>query len=295
MNLGFLPDNLRRALNNVNCNFLNEIRLRNGQAVILQYKGEYTYINDYTLTGERSGAIKVDRVDDVLNRAMENSVYAYSEQLKRGFITVGGGIRIGVAGTYVTQGGEIISVKNVTSLNVRIPHDVYGASAEIFRAIGGENAESTLIFSKAGFGKTTVLRDLARICSSKTRKNILIYDERNEVAAGTDFNLGENCDVVTGGDKKSAFESAVRAMRPQIIISDELYGDDFSAVKFAADCGITVIASSHVSDRNILKNMPFKTYVELTGIAQDAIVYDKNFNIVCNCSTVGGVGRGNFG
>ena len=43
-----------------------------------------------------------------------------------------------------------------------------------------------------------------------------------------------------------AIPSAIRAMKPDVILTDELYGeDDIKAVKYAADCGICVIASSH--------------------------------------------------
>lgn len=300
MNLNFLPEELKPTLNNINLNFLSEIRLRQGQPVIIQYKGEYTYINSYGVANSAANAIVCKNAEKVLYAAMEKSVYAYSEQLKKGFITVDGGVRIGIAGEYVTQGGETVTVKNVTSLNIRIPHDVVGAADEIYAVINGGKLKNTLIFSPPGYGKTTLLRDLAGNISKNTELNVLVFDERCEIAGyggkANGFDLGCRCDVICGADKVTAFANAVRVMRPQVIITDELFGQgDYDAVRYVIDCGITVIASSHTIDKKILKSLPFETFVELKGLGEKAVAYDKNFNIICHCSTVGRVGNSNIG
>ena len=65
--------------------------------------------------------------------------------------------------------------------------------------------------------------------------------------------------------------------------TDELYGEgDIAAVKFARDCGIDVIASSHVCDRVRLAALPFDRYAELCGVGRGSVIYDKNFDIVCD-------------
>lgn len=299
MNLNFLPPEIISAISNVNINHLNEIRLRSGQPVIIQYRGEYKYINRYGITQNCANALMCVSAAEVLNAAMSGNVYVYSEQLKSGFITVDGGIRIGIAGEYVMQSGEILTVKCVTSLNIRIPHDVIGAADGVYGTVGGEKISNTLIFSPPGFGKTTLLRDLARKISRNTNLSVLIFDERNEIAAtdgeGKGFDLGKGCDIVRGGNKLTAFKNSIRVMRPDVIITDELFGDeDVRAVEYAVDCGIAVIASSHLTDRQKLKELPFSLFVELQGIGKEIIVYDKNFDTVCNCSSVGRIGTGNF-
>lgn len=299
MNLFFLPPKIRGALDNLNYNFLTEIRLRCGQPVILEYNGEYKYVNGYGVSDDLARAIVCDDVEKVLVSAMEKSVYAYTEQLKRGFVTVGGGIRMGVCGEYVTQGEQILAVKNVTSLNIRIPHEVVGAADDLYTKTCNDGVHSVLLFSPPGYGKTTILRDFARNLSQKTKLNVLVFDERNEISAMTDsgagYDLGANCDVIRGADKLTAFSCAIRAMKPNVIITDELYGDnDFNAVRYAADCGIAVIASSHTVDREKLKVLPFDSYIELSGVGRRADIYDKNFNFVCDCSTVGSIRTGNF-
>jgi stage III sporulation protein AA len=283
MNLHFLPSNLRQALDNLNCNFISEIRLRRGQAVIIEYKGEYKYINQTGIVGRKEDALVVYDVEKILSDAMCASVYAYSEQLKGGFITVDGGIRIGVAGEYVCDSGKVSTIHSVTSLNIRIPHDVTNCSKEIYNTLLNKEVCDVLIFSPPGYGKTTILRDLTKQICKNYSYNILLFDERNEIAAYDNgvfaYDLGEKVDVIRSGDKIVAFENAIRAMKPQVIITDELYGEnDFSAVSFAINCGIKVIASSHITKVESLKKLPFSYYVQLTGISQRPNIYDKNFN-----------------
>ena len=122
----------------------------------------------------------------------------------------------------------------------------------------------------------------------------MIFDERNEISAisGYDgFDLGDRVDIVRCYEKKSAIASAIRAMKPQVIITDELYGDrDIDSVNYAVDCGITVIASSHICNKEKLCQMPFDFFVQLIGIGVDPVIYDKNFNIV-ECSVPDNVNR----
>ena len=116
----------------------------------------------------------------------------------------------------------------------------------------------------------------------------MVFDERNEIAAidgyGNGYDLGDRVDVIRCHNKKSAISSAIRAMKPQVIITDELYGaDDMKAMEYASDCGIAIIASSHICNKEILKCMPFEFYVELIGIGETPVIYDKNFNAYCSC------------
>lgn len=291
MNLNFLPNELQCAIQYLNLNYLSEIRIRKGQPVIIEYFGEYVYINKYGKSKYSSDAIKVYDVESILTNAMQGSVYAYSEQLKNAFITLDGGIRIGIGGEYVTDKGLITAVRCVTSLNIRLPHNVVNCSENICEILKLRGLHSTLLYSKPGMGKTTMLRDMV-IHYSKFY-NILLFDERSEIAAmdadGIGFDLGERCDVIRGNDKFIAFNNAIRAMKPQIIVTDELYGEsDFKAVRYAVDCGIVVFASTHMTDRQQLKSLPFDYYAELTGIGETPIIYDKNFvNISDNSSDDG--------
>ena len=287
MTLSFLPSNIQNALSHLNYNFLSEIRLRRGQPVIIEYKGEYKYINAFGIADKSNNLITVNDIEPIIVSATDGCIYNYTEQMKSGFITVGHGVRIGIAGEYVTQNGEVNAIKDITSLNIRIPHNIVGCADFVVKNLLFNGLHSTLLYSKPGLGKTTMLRDIALSLSKTQQYNVLIFDERNEISATYNkegYNLGDRVDIVRCYEKKSAIASAIRAMKPQIIITDELYGaNDFSAVQYAIDCGIAVIASSHICNTDILQTLPFEFYVQLVGIGATPVIYDKNFNIVgCN-------------
>lgn len=298
MSLSFLPQDIQFALAHININFVTEVRIRQGQPVIIAYRDAYYYLDRFGLSSKRDGAIIGGDIAQIISAATNGSIYSYAEQMRSGFITCSHGVRIGLAGEYVTQGGAISSIANITSINIRVPHEIEGCADYICNNIFSEYVSSTILFSKPGLGKTTKLRDIARYSSDKLKLNVLIFDERNEIAAmdayGNGFYVGERADVIRSGNKLAAFESAIRAMKPDVIITDELYGEsDVKAVKYAADCGIKVIASSHVTDKNILKTMPFDYYVELKTLFGQPIIYDKNF-VAYNSGGVDDVNRSIF-
>lgn len=291
MKLSFLPLKISFALDNLNYNYLSEIRLRNGQPVIVEYQGQYRYLTATGVSDDKTNVIIASDIYSILNGATGGCIYKYAEQIKNGFITVEHGVRIGIAGEYVTQNGTINAINNITSLNIRIPHKIDGCAEFVIKNIFFNGLHSTLLYSKPGLGKTTLLRGIA--CElNDVNKNILIFDERNEIAAidahGNGFDLGENIDVVRYGGKLTAISSAIRAMKPDVIITDELYGEnDFKAVRYCIDCGICVIASTHVTDKTVLSKMPFEFFVHLTNIGERPIIYDKNF-VAYSCNRTDG-------
>ena len=277
-----MPQEIQSGLSHINFNLLSEIRLRQGLPVVIEYCGEYGYLTSTGFSKDGRHALVGNNISSVLSVAFDGNLFNYTEQMKNGFVTVGHGVRIGIAGEYVTEGGRVNTIRNLTSLNIRIPHDFKGCSNEICEKLFTDKVKSTLIFSKPGLGKTTMLRDIAKNLSRKIC-NILVFDERNEIAAmderGAGFDLGNFADVIRCHNKLSAISSAIRAMKPDVIITDELYGDDdIAAVRYADDCGITVIASSHICRPEILKKMPFEYFVKLTALNKSPEIYDKNFN-----------------
>ena len=243
----FLPQNIQDAIKYLNAQDLYEIRLRANNPVRINYKGYYHFLSLYGLTDRADKALICDAMDieDCVYRAGKYSVYSVEEQIKQGFITAENGVRIGLAGEYVWNNGKPLTIRNFTSLCVRIPHEIIGSGEEIYQRCMSDKVHNLLIASSPGQGKTTILRDLARILSVKTQKNVLICDERGEICPR---GAAATCDVIKYADKATSFEAGIRAMRPDIMVTDELSMEDCKAVQRAKNAGITVIASAHLTN-----------------------------------------------
>ncbi|MDE6613094.1 MAG: hypothetical protein K2K28_00875, partial [Clostridia bacterium] len=190
MSLSFLPADIRAALLNLNYNHISEIRLRRGQPVVVEYNGEYKYLTPFGITDSERGLLTAGDLTSIINSATDGCIYNYTEQMKCGFITVRHGIRIGLAGEYVTQNGEVRAVKNITSINIRIPHNVLGCSNFLVENLFFNGLHSTLLYSKPGFGKTTMLRDLAIKIGKLKKYKVLLFDEINEISAIDGYGIG---------------------------------------------------------------------------------------------------------
>ena len=236
---------------------ITEIRIRNGFPIVVAEKGRY-----FTL--KNSGKImyaSLSLIDYILAKASEYSLYAFQNQIKQGFITCKGGIRIGLAGESVYEDGKNKTLKNIQSINIRIPHEVKDCSITAMHfIIQNRKIKNTLIISPPGAGKTTFLRDISRKFSELSDIiNILIIDERFEIASQNGgirmLNVGEYTDVLSGCDKTYGFREGVRTLKPDVIITDELVSkNDVESCVNAIRSGIKVIASAHGEDLNDLKN-----------------------------------------
>ena len=244
--LEFLPQNVKESIARMNISQLYELRLRAERPIMVNYRGEYRYLGSYGLTERKEKAIvcTMDDIAECVFKAGDFSVYSVEEQLKQGFLTAKDGERIGLSGEYVFEKGQPYALKNFTSLCIRVPHAIKGCATEVYKQCMSDRVHNLLLISPPGMGKTTILRDLSRILSETTAKNILICDERGEISIGE---YGETCDVVRFCDKKTAFSAGIRAMRPEIIITDELSAYDVDILEKAKKAGVIVIASAHFS------------------------------------------------
>lgn len=258
--LDFLPEKYLSALSFINIENLCELRLRAGKPVVINYKGRYSYLCERGINGSVNGSLYADynELEEIVFRASEYSMYSVTEQLKQGFLTGNKGERIGIVGSFVYENGKVFTVKEITSLNIRVPHEILGCSDGIYDICLKGGLKNVLVLSAPGRGKTTILRDLARRICDNNIINVLINDERNEIAAAYKnftLNIGAYCDVIRYTYKKDAFSSAVRAMRPDVIITDELAStEDVQAVCDCIRSGVNVIASVHMKDIEYFKN-----------------------------------------
>jgi len=220
-------------------------------------------------TGSRRfAAITQADLRTVLELATGASVHTAGESLKRGFVTVKGGCRVGICGTAAVQNGEVAAIRGISSVALRIPSERKGCADGLFgiRQNGGRLDASvpkpgnTLIISPPGYGKTTLLRELIRKYSDGGYR-VSLADERGEIAACYDgepqLDVGSHTDVMTGMSKAAAAETLLRAMNPQILALDELSSQaDAGVCRDAANCGVVIFATAHASDADELTRRP---------------------------------------
>ncbi len=238
---------------------LREIRIRIQRPIILKLQN-YDILIEYKVT-ERD-------VMQTLERLCENSVYAYKNQIKEGFITIKGGHRVGIIGTGIVENGEIINFKNISSLNFRIAREIKGCANKIIKEIVDRENESiynTILVSPPGKGKTTMLRDIIRQLSNGIEeiefpgKTCGIVDERGEIAAcykGIPQNdIGIRSDVIENVSKEKGIKILLRSMAPEIIACDEIGSkEDAQAIKLAIISGVKGIFTMHGRNIQDIKN-----------------------------------------
>ena len=132
--LDFLNQKYIDALSYLNEKYLYELRLRAGKPVVVNYKGKYSYLCERGLCETAAGSLNATcaELEEIVFRASEFSVYSVTEQLRQGFLTGNLGERIGLAGAFVYEDGKTFTVKEITSLNIRIPHEVLGCADTVY-------------------------------------------------------------------------------------------------------------------------------------------------------------------
>lgn len=252
-------------MNECDMSKLTEIRLRVGKPLYFAENGRYKkLLSDF--------CVSLGDIEHILAVATKSSLYAYNSSILEGYISYDGGIRIGLSGEGVLKNGKLSSIKNITSLCIRIPHFIEIKDKRIDDLI--EHFDSTLIFSKPGYGKTTLLRYMIRSLSNKGY-NILVLDERGELSGTTcgkeNIDLGECSDTVVGIPKLTAYSSQVRSMRPDIIASDEIFGDkEIECIADCVRCGVKILATVHTSGIELIKES--NSYSKLLGYVRYAVL-----------------------
>ena len=293
-----LPQNIYFSLLSVSMKDVSEIRLRKDNPIVVNISGVNKYLSNNGLTQSESSAIicSASTINYILQQASNNALYTINDQLINGFVSVKGGIRIGVAGEVVSVNNQIKTIKNITSLNIRIPHEVKNCSLNSYiYLVNGSTMQNTLILSPAGAGKTTFLRDFAyQLKTHQKNLNILIVDERNEITGICDgeYNLGaKNIDIYSNCSKAFAFENGIRSMRPDVIVTDELNLEkDISAIENAITSGVKVVATIHANNLYDLKNKKQFKYILDNKMFTRFVVLSSNYGV----GTLEGIYNENF-
>ena len=229
---------------------IEEIHLRRGRRASVICNGENISL-DYVSEG--------DELDELLSRLCGGSLYAYRDSINEGYISLDGGVRVGVCGLAAVENGRVVGVSRVTSLVIRIPHRTPpGVGGEIERLLEGDGmTRGLLIYSPPGVGKTTVLRGaIACLSRGENRRRVAVVDTRGELEGCLDIKE-MSVDILSGYPKRRGIEIAARTLNAQVIVCDEIGDtDEASAIEAAHNCGIPLIASAHAASLDELLRKP---------------------------------------
>ncbi len=300
--LNILAKSVRRIIGEEVPDFtgLQEIRMRTGQPLRVT-------VNNTEKSLPREGGyhlITKEEVRETMEYISRYSLYAFENEMRKGFLTIEGGHRIGVAGKVIMEKEKVKNIQYISSVNIRVSHEIIGCADRLLPYITkNRQVCHTLIISPPCCGKTTLIRDLIRQISDGNEYvkgcSVGVVDERSELGGcylGIAQNhLGTRTDILDCCPKAEGMIMLIRSMAPQVIAVDEIgTSEDIHAIEYAMQCGCKLIASVHglnmaeASKKPVLgeliRRRMFERYVVLgNGEHPGEIrgVYDERGSVLC--------------
>ena len=149
----------------------------------------------------------------------------------------------------------------INGLTCRIGRSIFGTISVIRDLL--ESRQSILILGKPGVGKTTIIREIARILADDLEKRVIIIDTSNEIAGDSDIpHLGigraRRMQVCMTDCQHKVMIEAVENHMPEIIIIDEIGTDlEVLAARTIAEKGVQLIGTTHGDCLDSLIKNPF--------------------------------------
>ena len=273
-------------------NELQEIRLRVGQPVIFLCKGKEKIVN-------RCYRLSEGELKETINYITSYSLYAFEDEMRQGFLTIAGGHRVGISGQVILENGHVKNMKYISSINIRIAHEVKGCADPVFfHVIDNFKLMNCMLISPPACGKTTLLRDMIRQVSNGNAylkgMTVGVADERSEIGAcyrGIPQNdLGMRTDILDCCPKAEGMMMLIRSMAPQVVAVDEIgTEEDIRALEYAIHCGCKMLVTAHgksmedikqkSSFAKLLKEKVFERFIVLDNrvkVGEITAIYNEN-------------------
>ncbi len=165
----------------------------------------------------------------------------------------------------------------IIGLTCRIGRAVLGSIALIRDIV--EQGQSILILGRPGVGKTTLLREIARVLADEANKRVVVVDTSNEIAGDGDIphpgiGRARRMQVAHTAEQHAVMIEAVENHMPQVIIIDEIGTElEAAAARTIAERGVQLVATAHGNSLgNLLVN---PTLSDLVGGIQTVTLGDE--------------------
>ncbi len=224
--------------------------------------------------GRHPEARFVDREADLSDREVTPEDIAYVISRIGQF---GGDNRAGIERTLHRISALRNRAGKVVGLTLRVGRAVYGTVDIIRDAV--EAGKSVLLVGRPGVGKTTLLREAARVLADELSKRVVVVDTSNEIAGDGDIphpgiGRARRMQVPAPALQHAVMIEAVENHMPQVIVIDEIGTEqEAAAARTIAERGVQLIATAH---GNSLENLMLNpTLSDLVGGIQTVTLSDE--------------------